>query len=145
MEQAVIDVLLAIAHYVVAIALAGVLALQIAAIGRELAAEQVLRLARLNVWYGVLLFATFLIGFALAENGAHPSNDFFRAKIAVCVAVALLSGVPGVLIYRWKCDAIKFPAATPCSDEVAAVRRSLWAQAAGFAAVIVLSILAARG
>jgi hypothetical protein len=57
---------LAIAHHLLFLLLAGILAFEIAVVRSKMDREDILRVARVDVWYGVLAGAIILVGFSRA-------------------------------------------------------------------------------
>jgi putative membrane protein len=87
------DLSLAIAHHLLIFLLAGVLAFEIGVIRPNMKREDVLRVASVDNWYGILAVAILVVGFSRAIYAAkgwayYEANGFFWAKIAAFVAVA---------------------------------------------------------
>ena len=82
-----------IAHHLLIFLLAGVLAFEIGVIRPNMKREDVLRVASVDNWYGILAVAILVVGFSRAIYAAkgwayYEANGFFWAKIAAFVAVA---------------------------------------------------------
>jgi len=149
-DYAEFDLLAAVAHHLLIFALAAILAFELAVVQLEMAPTQVLRLARVDIWYGFVAAAILIVGFLravyVAKGWAYYSmNYFFWAKIATFAAIGILSIVPSINIIRWKRDAQKFPASVPCLEDVVLVRRLLWLEIMGFALMLVFAAAMARG
>jgi putative membrane protein len=144
------DLSLAIAHHLLIFLLAGVLAFEIGVIRPTMNREDVLRVASVDNWYGILAVIIVVVGFLRAIYAAkgwayYQANGFFWAKIAAFVAVALLSIIPTIQIIRWR-RALKADAAfLPATSDVARVRRFLWIEAAVFAFIPAFAAAMARG
>ena len=141
------DLTLAIAHHVLIFALAGVLAFEIGAIRPGMSGADIRRVARVDLWYGILAALILIVGFSRAVYAAkgwayYSVNVFFWAKLGTFALVGLLSIVPTVAIIRWRRTLAKDPAFVP---PVATVRRFLWAEAVLFAFIPVFAAAMARG
>jgi putative membrane protein len=149
-DFATIDLVLAIAHHVLIFLLAGVLAFEIGAIRSGMTSRDVLRVAQVDIWYGVFAAAILAVGFLRANLAAkgwayYSTNVFFWAKIATFALVALLSLPPTITIIRWRRALAHDPATTPADADIIAVRRLLWAQAMLFAFIVSFAAAMARG
>ena len=145
-----IDLWLAIAHHLAAFALAAILAVQIALVRPGITPEQVVRLRRLDGFYGSLAGLILLIGILRVTNGPKGQEFFtespaFWMKMAAFAAVGLLSVQPTIRIYYWwqQAKGGGFFSADP--DEIARVRKFLKAEAAIFVTIPVFAAAAARG
>lgn len=130
-DFATTDVVFAIAHHVLIFLLAGVLAFQIGIIRSGMTSRDVLRVARIDIWYGVFAEAILAVGFLRANLAAkgwtyYSSNDFFWAKIATFALVGLLSLPPTIAIIRWRRALAHDPASMPAEADITTVRRLLW-------------------
>ncbi|HEY0104629.1 MAG TPA: DUF2214 family protein [Rhizomicrobium sp.] len=139
------DLVLAVAHHLLAFCFAGTLAFEIAVATPDLTAPGIRRLARAAACGGVLWIALPAVGFSRAVLAAkgwdfYSANPFFWAALAAFAAVLLLAIVTAVEIGRWRRDTKKFATSTPCREDVLAVRRLLWLEAAALAPVLVLAV-----
>ena len=80
-----------IAHYLLIFALAGILAFEIGVIRLDMKCEDLVRVARVDLWYGVLAGAIVVVGFSRAVFSAkgcayYSVNMFFWAKMAAFAA-----------------------------------------------------------
>jgi len=80
------DLHLAIAHHLLFLLLAGVLAFELGVVRSNMDRQDILRVARVDVWYGVLAGAIILVGFSRAIFAAkgwayYSVNLFFWAKL----------------------------------------------------------------
>jgi len=150
LDFATTDLCLAIAHHILIFLLAGVLAFEIGVIRPNMRREDILRIASVDNWYGILALAILVVGFSRAIYAAkgwayYQANGFFWAKIAAFIAVALLSVIPTIKIIRWN-RALKDDAAfRPEAADIAGVRRYLWAEVAVFAFIPAFAAAMARG
>lgn len=101
------DLALAIAHHLLIFSLAGVLAFEIGAIRSSMTRDDILRTARVDVWYGVLAAAILVVGFVRAIFAAkgwayYSVNVLFWAKLCAFVMVGLLSIGPTLALIRWR-------------------------------------------
>src|SRR5258708_31322725 len=83
--SAATDLHLAIAHHLLLLLLAGVLAFEIGVVRPNMDREDILRVAGVDIWYGVLAGAIILVGFSRAIFAAkgwayYSVNLFFWAK-----------------------------------------------------------------
>jgi len=150
LDFATTDLCLAIAHHILIFLLAGVLAFEIGVIRPNMRREDILRIASVDNWYGILALAILVVGFSRAIYAAkgwayYQANGFFWAKIAAFIAVALLSVIPTIKIIRWN-RALKDDASfRPAAPDIAGVRRYLWAEVAIFALIPAFAAAMARG
>jgi putative membrane protein len=139
-----IDLSLAIVHGVLFFALAGLLAVEIVSVKPDLAARDIERSARIDMWHRPLIAAILAAVLARAlftDSGwvRHGANVFFWAEIVTFLAVAALSVAPAITIDRWRRDIRKFATSTPCLEDVFMVWRYLWLEAACLALVLVFA------
>ena len=144
------DFVLAIAHHLLIFLLAGVLAFEFGAIRPGMSGTDVRRVARVDIWYGVLAVVIVAVGFTRAIYAAkgwayYSANGFFWAKIFAFACVGLLSIVPTVAIIRWRRATGNDAKFSPAADDVRKVRRYLWMEAAAFALIPVFAAAMARG
>jgi putative membrane protein len=149
-DYATTDLALAVAHHLLVFALAGVLAFEIGVIRAGMTDRDILRVARVDIWYGVLAGAIVVVGFVRATFAAkgwayYASNVFFWAKVATFAVVGLLSIVPTVAIIRWRRAPPGNPTFLPVVDDIGRIRRILWAEAMLFALIPAFAAAMARG
>jgi putative membrane protein len=145
-----LDLTLAIAHHLLIFSLAGILAFEIGVIRASMKREEILRVGRVDAWYGILALAIVAVGFSRAIFAAkgwayYSANMFFWAKIAAFAAVALLSIAPTIRIIRWRRALAQNAEFAPGAIDVVNVRRFLWAEAAVFALIPAFAAAMARG
>lgn len=144
------DLVLAILHDLLIFLLAGVLAFEVGVIRPGMKSEDILRVSRVDSWYGILAAAILVVGFSRAIYAAkgwayYETNGFFWAKIAAFAVVGLLSIVPTVRIIRWRRALGADAAFVPGAQEIADVRRYLWAEVVFFAFIPAFAAAMARG
>jgi putative membrane protein len=144
------DLALAIAHHLLVFALAGLLAFEIGAIRSLTTRDNIVRIARVDLWYGVLAAAIVVVGFTRANVAAkgwsyYSVNMFFWAKIAAFAAVGLLSIGPTIAFIRWRRACEREAGFLPNEREVHSVMRLLWAEVAFFALIPAFAAAMARG
>jgi putative membrane protein len=150
MDYAMNDLVLAIVHHLLVFTLAGILAFEIGTVTLTIKRDEILRVGRVDSWYGILAGVIIVVGFIRATVAAkgwayYEVNVFFWAKIATFLVVALLSIPPTVAIIRWR-NALKSDAAfAPPADAIRRVRGYLWAEAGLFLLLPVFAAVMARG
>jgi putative membrane protein len=101
------DLVLAIAHHVLVFALFGVIFGEMVALSGVMNSTTVARLARLDLWYGILAGVIVAVGllraiFAAKGWAYYSHNAFFWIKLATFAAVGLLSIKPTLTFIRWR-------------------------------------------
>lgn len=150
MGYAANDLVLAIAHHLLVFTLAGILAFEIGTVSLAMQRDEILRVARVDIWYGILAGVIIVVGFIRATVAAkgwayYEVNVFFWAKIATFLVIGLLSIPPTLAIIRWR-NALKSDAAfAPPADAIRRVRGYLWAEAALFLLLPIFAAAMARG
>jgi len=139
------DFLLAISHHVLIFALFGVLIAELAIVCAALDATAVRRVARIDLWYGIIAGLIVIVGFTRAIFAAkgwfyYEHNVYFWAKMTTFVLVALLSIAPTLSYLRWTRKE-----ASPAPAQVTLVRRLLVLQIVLFALLPIFAAAMARG
>jgi putative membrane protein len=150
MAYATTDLALAIVHHLLVFTLAGILAFEIGTVGLAMKGDAILRVGRVDNWYGIVAGVIIVVGFVRAILAAkgwayYEVNVFFWAKIATFLAVAVLSIVPTLAIIRWRKALNSDAAFAPPADAVRRVRGYLWAEAALFLLIPTFAAVMARG
>jgi putative membrane protein len=140
-----LDLVLAVLHHLFVFALFAVLFAELVSVRRGMDATAVARVAAMDAWYGVLAGLIVIVGFARAIFAAkgwdyYLHNEFFWAKIATFVVIALLSIPPTLTFLKWRRTS-----ALPTDEAVAKVRRYLWIEVALFAPLLAFAAAMARG
>jgi putative membrane protein len=148
--SAATDLHLAIAHHLLFLLLAGVLAFEIGVVRSSMDREAILRVARVDAWYGILAVAIIVVGFSRAIFAAkgwayYSVNLFFWAKLGAFAVVGLLSVMPTVEFIRWRKAASGNLSFSPASHGIRNVRRVLFAEAIVFALIPAFAAAMARG
>jgi len=144
------DLLLSIFHFLAAFAMAAILATEIALVRPGITAEQVVRIRRLDGFYGSLIGLILFIGVIQVSYGGkgqefYTGNPIFWMKMAAFAAIGLLSVQPTIRIYYWWQEARGGSFFSAPDDEIAKVRRFLRLETAAYVLVIFFSAFAARG
>jgi len=79
--SATTDLHLAIAHHLLFLLLAGVLAFEISAVRSSMDREAILRVARVDAWYGILAVAIIVVGFSRAILAAKRLGLLLRQPV----------------------------------------------------------------
>ena len=144
------DLHLAIAHHVLIFSLAGVLAFEIGAVRPNLTMLDIPRVARVDLWYGILAALILIVGFSRAIFAAkgwayYSHNAFFWAKIGTFALVGLLSIAPMMTFLRWRRELKSDPAFVPSQRDVNRVRWYLFTEAVLFLLIPAFAAAMARG
>ena len=70
MDYATTDLVLAVAHHLLVFMLAGVLAFEIGTISMNMKRDEILRVSRIDNWYGILAGVIIIVGFIRANVAA---------------------------------------------------------------------------
>ena len=148
--SAATDLHLAIAHHLLLLLLAGVLAFEIGVVRSKMDREDIFRVARVDMWYGILAGAIILVGFSRAIFAAkgwayYSVNLFFWAKLGVFAVVGLLSIVPTMEFIRWRKALSGDLTFSLEAHRIRNVRRVLFAEAILFALIPAFAAAMARG
>lgn len=150
LDYATRDLALAIAHHLLIFALAAALALEIGIVGSGLNRKNILRVAKIDIYFGAFAAAILVVGFSRAIFAAkgwayYSINAFFWAKIGAFAAVGLLSIGPTTEFIGWRRTLKNDPAFLPSARSARRVTRFLWAEAALFAFIPAFAAAMARG
>jgi putative membrane protein len=140
-----LDLTLAIAHHLLVFAIFGIFFAEFWALRPGLSGATLIRIASIDLGYGVLAAAIVLVGFSRAVFAAkgwayYSHNAFFWAKIAAFAAIGILSLPPTLAFIRWRKTR-----AVPSDSDVLKVRRYLHAELAIFILLPVFAAAMARG
>lgn len=144
------DLTLAIAHHILVFSLAAVLAFEIAVLRRELTAADIVRLSRVDIWYGIIAGLILIVGFSRAIFAAkgwayYSQNLLFWAKISTFALIGLLSIRPTVSIIGWRRGLDRSNDFSIQARDIATARRYLFAEAALFPLLLIFAAGMARG
>jgi putative membrane protein len=145
-----LDLALAIAHHFLVFLLAAVLAFEIGAIRSTMSRDDVVRIARVDLWYGILAAAILVVGFTRAQFAAkgwayYSVNVFFWAKMIAFLIVGLLSIAPTLAFIRWRRAYQRDSNFSPAQAQIDGIKRFLWAEAAVFTLIPAFAAAMARG
>ena len=134
------DLILAILHHVAVFGLVAVLAME--AVALHAATIDPARLAKLDARFGGVAGLVLLIGVVRVTWGGkgfafYEGNPFFWAKIALFLAIGLLSIGPTLLFLKWRKAAAVDAAFVPPAGELKRARR--WV---GLEALLLVPLLA---
>jgi len=143
------DYAFAVAHHLLVFALAGIIAFEIATLRPNLTAPDLLRIAKVDLWYGIIAGAIVIIGFSRAIFAAkgwdyYSHNWMFWSKIGTFGLIGLLSIVPTMSILRWRKSAVQQGFVIP-PKEFRHVRGHLYLEAALFPLLLIFAAGMARG
>jgi putative membrane protein len=145
-----LDWALASLHHLAIFALAGIIAFELALTARALDDTAILRLARVDAWYGVVAAIVLAVGATRVMFGAKGAayymvNAFFWTKMGLFVAVGLLSIAPTLRFLAWRRRLRTDAGFRPDAAALRSVRRALWAEVVLFAGIPVAAAAMARG
>lgn len=140
-----LDLGLAIGHHLIIFALFGILAIEIVLVRRGMSLDTVNRVARVDIWYGLLAGAILIVGFCRAIFAAkgwayYSHNAFFWAKLAAFFLVALLSVPPTIQFIHWQREGHE-----PSDPGVRRVKVFQYAELVLFAFLPIFAAAMARG
>ena len=140
-----LDLGLAVAHHLLIFGIFGVIAAELILVRPGIDSATVHRVARLDLWYGLLAAAILIVGFARANLAAkgwdyYAHNAFFWSKVGTFAVIGLLSIPPTVAYIRWRRGSV-----APTDAQVGTVRLFLRAQIVLFALLLVFAAAMARG
>ncbi len=145
-----VDWLLASLHHLAVFSLAGILAAEIALTAGPIDGRAALRLARVDVWFGIAAAIALAAGAArvfLGAKGAayYGANMFFWLKMALFAGIVLLSVAPTYSYIVWRRRFRADPTFRPPEEDVAQLRTVLYSEAVLFAAIPLCAAAMARG
>ncbi|MDP9016916.1 MAG: DUF2214 family protein [Candidatus Eremiobacteraeota bacterium] len=140
-----LDLGLAIAHHLAIFALLGILAAEAILLARGLDRESVIRLARVDAWYGALAALVLVVGFSRAIFAAkgwayYSHNSFFWAKMISFALLGVLSIPPTLQYIAWSRSN-----EVPDVAKIRRVRYFLYGELALFALLPIFAAAMARG
>jgi putative membrane protein len=145
-----VDWLLASFHHVAVFLLAAILSAELALTAGALDDRTVFRLARVDAWFGIMAAVALAAGLARLFFGAkgvhyYIANTFFWIKMALFLAVGVVSVAPTLSFIQWRRRVRDSAAFRPPVHEVARLRRALYAEALLFALIPICAAAMARG
>lgn len=140
-----LDLTLAIGHHLLIFGIFGIVFAEFWALRSGISASTVQRVARMDLWYGVLAAAIIVIGFCRAIFAAkgwayYSHNAFFWAKVGTFAVIGLLSIPPTMAFIRWRRAAV-----SPSDSDMKSVRRCVHLELALFVFLPIFAAAMARG
>jgi len=144
------NIFLATGHFLAAFAMVAILAVEMTLIRPGITSEQVVRVRRLDGFYGSLIGLILFIGILQVSTGTkgqdfYTDNPVFWLKMAAFALVGILSIPPTIRIYYWWQQARGGAFFSAPEEEVAKVRLFLKLEAAVFATIPGFAVAAASG
>jgi putative membrane protein len=145
-----LDWLLASFHHLAVFSLAAILAAELALTASVVDDRTVMRLARVDAWFGIVAAVALAAGLLRLFFGAkgyeyYLANIFFWAKMALFAGIALLSVAPTYLYIVWRRRVRADPSFRPPADDIVQLRQVLYVEAALFALIPLCAAAMARG
>ena len=145
-----LDWTLASLHHLTIFSLAGILAFELALTVGVVDVRTVLRLSRVDAWYGALAALALAAGLArvfLGAKGAeyYAVNGLFWIKMALFATVAAISVLPTLRFIVWRRAARLDAGFLAPSDQLARVHNVFWVEVALFALIPIAAAGMARG
>lgn len=142
--------LFAFLHHVAAFTVAAVLVAELALFAPNLSDREVKRLARIDLLYGIAAAVVLAVGFARVMvfekgTGYYFANGWFLTKLALFIAVGVLSIYPTVLFIRWSQRVKRGEPPAMLPNQVRAIRICLTLELACIAGILLAAALMARG
>jgi putative membrane protein len=144
------DLTLAVLHFILIIALVGILGAEAGLVHEGMDGRQADRVAVIDRSYGAVAGLLLVVGFLRVFYGAkgaafYLQNPVFWAKMAAFALIAALSILPTVKFIAWQRRARKEPDFRPAAADVSSVLRLIVVQAVVLAAIPLLAGAMARG
>ena len=144
------DALLAYLHFTAILILASSLGAEALLLRAQVGAATLRALARADLLYGISSGVVIATGLARLFYGAkgyafHAGNPVFWAKLALFLAVGLLSIPPTLRFIRWRRALKTEPAFVPHESELAATRRLVFIELHLLALIPLAAVFMARG
>ena len=145
-----LDATLAYLHYTAIFLLFAFLTVQAVIIRGPLDERVVRLLGRMDIWYFSSAIAALATGLLRATFGAKGSDFYFNAwpiyaKIALFLAIAVISVKPTLTFIHWRRFYEKDPAWTVPAHEQAKIRRFIMIEVHLAALIPVFAVIMARG
>jgi putative membrane protein len=141
---------LASVHHLAIFTLAAILAFELALTSGELDGRTILRLARVDAWYGAMAAVALAAGLARVFLGAkgpeyYAANSLFWIKMALFAAIAAISVLPTLRYIVWRREVRLDADFKALRQAVASVRTALWVEVGLFALMPIAAAGMARG
>lgn len=123
---------LAIAHHLAVFTLVAILAMEFALLRAALTKDDLLRLGRLDMLYGIVSGIVIVVGvlrviYGLKGYEYYIANVFFWTKIGAFMLVGLCSIPPTIAFIKWR-GALAKGGAMPDAGAIAATKRWMYAE-----------------
>jgi putative membrane protein len=145
-----VDALLAFLHFTAILILASALGAEALLLRAQLGAATIRAIARADLIFGIASGAVLLSGLARLFYGAkgyafYTGNPVFWVKLALFVAVGLLSIPPTLRFIRWRRALTAQPAFVPDPAELSGTRRLVFIELHLLALIPLAAVFMARG
>ena len=145
-----LDAILAYLHFTAIFLLFAFLTVQVILIRQPLDMRTVRLLGRMDIWYFSSAIAALITGFLRATVGAKGADFYFNAwpiyvKIAMFVAVGLMSIKPTLAYIRWRKASEADPKWSVPAAEHAATRKLVMMEVHLGALIPVVAVIMSRG
>lgn len=145
-----VDLLLAIAHFLLVFAIVTVLTMELMLLKPGISGAALEKLGRVDAIYGGAAMLLILAGFGrvflgLKGSGFYIGNPVFWAKIIAFAALGLISIQPTMRILAWRKQAKADPGFSPTAAEISGVRKLVHAETAALVLVVIFASMMARG
>jgi len=145
-----VDLLLAIAHFLLVVAIVALLTVQLMLLRPGLGGAALEKLGRVDALYGGAAMLLVIAGFGrvflgLKDSSFYLGNPVFWAKIIAFAALGLVSIQPTRRILAWRKAASSDPGFSPSPEAIAGVRRMVHAETAMLVLVVIFASMMARG
>ncbi len=145
-----LDALLAVFHHICVFGLFVILAAEMTLVRPGIAADSVMRVARIDGMYGLLAGLALVAGGLRVFYGAkgadfYTHNPVFWTKLGLFVVIGLLSIPPTLNYIRWRKALRNNPNALPDDAAIQATRKLIHIQLALLFILPMLAALMARG
>ena len=140
-----LDALLAALHHISVFGLFVILAAEMVLVRPGITAESVMRVVRIDLFYGILAGLALVAGGLRVVYGAkgaefYTQNPVFWTKLGLFALIGLLSLLPTRNYIRWRKALRNNPNATPDASSIQATRKLIHIE---FVLIFLLPILAA--
>ena len=145
-----LDAILAYLHFTAIFLLFAFLTVQVILIRQQLDMRTARLLGRMDIWYFSSAIAALITGFLRATVGAKGADFYFNAwpiyaKIALFVAVGVISVKPTLTLIQWRRAFEKDAAWRVPADEQRKVRRLVMIELHLAALIPVFAVMMSRG
>ena len=145
-----LDALLAIFHHICVFGLFVILATELALVRPGISAETIFRVARIDMFYGILAGLTLIVGTLRVIYGVkgiafYIHNPLFWAKLGLFAIIGLLSIPPTLNYMRWRKALRADPNALPDIASIQSTRKLIAIQHALLFILPILAAMMARG